>query len=304
MEIFNWELSETRITTRSVCCLCLHDIFISNKFWTHITSRSVCCLVFACWLGVQRLQNPKLTLFDFVAILAQALAWLKYCVVMIPNDYKCMACLVTDATELEHPSLLATWAKYENIRWSWRGNLRYWFLCLECHRRWWPSDFRVQNRWSCPGWLRQQRLMANGKTCLVSGDPLTLGPAPRIGGYPSLGRRERRHVFPCKKRDVFCCKRRTGFSCRRRQVFSCKRWRVFSCRRRPFFSCNRRHVFSRTETQGPSAVAGVLFPSMFEHVWKVCVFLKDVERCCGRCAPLSNGTLKDVKAKKELIIIN
>ena len=64
--------------------------------------------MFACWLGAQRLQNPKLTLFDFVAILAQALAWLKYCVVMIPNDYKCMACLVTDATELEHPSLLAT----------------------------------------------------------------------------------------------------------------------------------------------------------------------------------------------------
>ena len=32
------------------------------------------------------------------------------------------------------------------------------------------------------------------------------------------------------------------------------------------------------------------------HVIKVCVSLKDVERCCGRCAPLSNGMLKDVKA--------
>ena len=82
----------------------------------------------------------------------------------------CSSCRATECTELESPKLRDVWAWYEGVKWSWKGNLAYWELCLPCHRNTWPLDHRTQNRYSCPDGLQWRKKTRGGITRLCLGD--------------------------------------------------------------------------------------------------------------------------------------
>ena len=59
------------------------------------------------------------------------------------------------------PSLFgASLQEWEHIKWRQHGGLRYWNLCLECHRHVWGTDGRTSNRYCRPRCLPCPRLPA------------------------------------------------------------------------------------------------------------------------------------------------
>ena len=59
------------------------------------------------------------------------------------------------------PSLsCASLQEWEHIKWRQHGGLRYWNLCLECHRHVWGTDGRTSNRYCRPRCLPCPRLPA------------------------------------------------------------------------------------------------------------------------------------------------
>ena len=82
----------------------------------------------------------------------------------------CKACGVTACTQLESDNLQTVWQRESGYKWSWHSDLQaYWVLCLPCHRVAWPTDHRVRNRFSQPGWLYRSSRGSKGRVKLVSG---------------------------------------------------------------------------------------------------------------------------------------
>ena len=93
----------------------------------------------------------------------------------------CKACGVTACTQLENDNLQTVWQRESGYKWSWHSDLQaYWVLCLSCHRVAWPTDHRVRNRFSQPGWLYRSSRGSKGRVKLVSGDFYLTDPVPEF----------------------------------------------------------------------------------------------------------------------------
>ena len=63
---------------------------------------------------------------------------------------QCRLCGI-DATELSSDSLRKMWGFQQGMKWEWlTPKQAYWFLCMQCHSKTWPSDRRTNNRHSMP----------------------------------------------------------------------------------------------------------------------------------------------------------
>ena len=93
----------------------------------------------------------------------------------------CKACGVTACTQLESANLQTVWQRDSGCKWSWHSDSQaYWVLCLPCHRVAWPTDHRVRNRFSQPGWHYRSSQGSKGKVKLVSGDFFLTDPVPEF----------------------------------------------------------------------------------------------------------------------------
>ena len=93
----------------------------------------------------------------------------------------CKACGVTACTQLESDNLQTVWQRESGYKWSWHSDLQaYWVLCLPCHRVAWPTDHRVRNHFSQPGWLYRSSRGSKGRVKLVSGDFFLTDPVPEF----------------------------------------------------------------------------------------------------------------------------